>query len=301
MAGIPFVQDMSFQYGHLAEVAPGLRRLVVENPSRFTFHGTGIYVVGTGEVAVIDPGPKSPPTVHALLEALKHETVSAILITHTHLDHSPAAADLKERTGAPTYGFGPHAGGMPGGDGVEEGADRLFDPDVRLADGEGVSGKDWTLHAVHTPGHTSNHLCYAFEEQQALLSGDHVMGWSTTIVSPPDGNMSDYMASLKKLRDRREQIYWPTHGPPITDAHAFVDHLYDHRQDRENQILSCLADGMTTIEEMVPGMYAGVPTALYPAAARSVLAHLLKLVDEGRVETGDQPPAVTSAYRISSD
>lgn len=299
MAGIPFVQEMSFDYGHLAEVAPGLRRLVVENPSRFTFHGTGIYVVGTGEVAVIDPGPKSPATMRALLTALKRETVSAIMITHTHLDHSPAAAELKEVTGAPTYGFGPHGGGTAGADAVEEGADHLFDPDQRLNDGETVSGKDWTLQAVHTPGHTSNHLCYAFGEQDALLSGDHVMGWSTTVVSPPDGNMADYMASLKKLRDRREQTYWPTHGPPIRGAHDFVDHLYAHRVDRERQIMACLTDGLTTIEQMVPGMYAGIPTALYPAAARSVLAHLLKMVAEGRVETEDALPSVASRFRPS--
>lgn len=296
MADLPFVRDMSFQYGHLAEVAPGLRRLIVENPSRFTFHGTGIYVVGTGEVAVIDPGPKSPDTVRALLDALKGETVSAILITHTHLDHSPAAADLKQMTGAPTYGFGPHGGDSANRESVEEGADYLFDPDFRLDDQATVSGKDWTLHAVHTPGHTSNHLCYAFEERNALLSGDHVMGWSTTVVSPPDGNMADYMASLKKLRARPERVYWPTHGPAITEAHGFVDRLYEHRVDRERQILACLREGLTTIDRMVPHMYANVPAALYPAAARSVLAHLLKMIAEGRVVAADTLPTVNSRF-----
>ncbi|RVU37802.1 MBL fold metallo-hydrolase [Hwanghaeella grinnelliae] len=299
MANIPFVQDMSFTYGHLAEVAPGLRRLVVENPSRFTFHGTGIYVVGTGEVAVVDPGPKSRSTIQTLLAALKGETVSSILVTHTHLDHSPAAAELQELTGAPTFGFGPHGGGMVDRDTVEEGADHSFDPDHRLEDGEAIGGKNWTLHAVHTPGHTSNHMCYAFQELNALLSGDHVMGWSTTVVSPPDGNMADYMASLEKLRDRPEETYWPTHGPAIHGAHSFIDHLYEHRLDRERQVLACLTDGLTTIDRMVPRMYAGIPTELYPAAARSVLAHLLKLVTEGLVATDETPPAVTSRFEIN--
>ena len=299
MADIPFVRDMSFTYGHLAEVAPGLRRLVVENPSRFTFHGTGIYVVGTGEVAVIDPGPKSPGTIQALLDALRGETVSSIMVTHTHIDHSPAAAELQDLTGAPTYGFGPHGGGIVGGHTVEEGADHSFDPDHRLADGEVIGGKNWTLQAVHTPGHTSNHMCYAFQEQNALLSGDHVMGWSTTVVSPPDGDMTDYMASLKKLRGRPEETYWPTHGPAITDALSFIDHLYEHRLDRERQILACLADGQTSIDRMVPQMYAGIPTALYPAAARSVLAHLLKLVSEGSVTAAETPPNVTSRFELN--
>jgi len=299
MADIPFVRDMSFTYGHLADVAPGLRRLIVKNPSRFTFHGTGIYVVGSGEVAVVDPGPKSRETIQALLDSLKGETVSSILVTHTHLDHSPAAAELQVLTGAPTYGFGPHGGGVPGGDTVEEGADHSFDPDHRLEDGEVLDGKNWTLHAVHTPGHTSNHMCYAFEEHNALLSGDHVMGWSTTVVSPPDGNMADYMASLKKLKDRPEATYWPTHGPAINNAHRFVDHLYEHRLDRERQILACLADGQTTIDQMVPGMYSGIPTDLYPAAARSVLAHLVKLITEGLVTAKDSPPTVTSRFELN--
>ncbi len=297
MAGLYFCKEMSFSYGELVEVAPGLRRLIVENPSHFTFHGTGVYVVGTGQVAVIDPGPIQPSSVDPLLKALGSERVSAILVTHTHLDHSPAAALLADATGAETYGFGPHAR-TTNKDTVEEGADFNFEPDNCLTDGQIVSGENWTLEAVHTPGHTSNHLCYAFREENTLLSGDHVMGWSTTVVSPPDGDMADYMASLKKLLSRPEKTYWPTHGPSIPDAHSFVEGLYRHREDRERQIIAFLENGPASINQMVPAMYTDIPTALYPAAARSVFAHLLKMVNEGRIVGNADPCTALSVFQL---
>ncbi len=278
---VAFTAEEKPVYGTLIDVAPGVRRLVVNNPSRFTYHGTGIYVVGTGKVAVIDPGPVRPSATAALLTALKSETVTAILITHTHLDHSPAAKELQAATGAETMGFGPH-GGDRGLQGVEEGADFDFRPDRTLRDGDAVKGHGWTLRAVHTPGHTSNHLCYEHVERRTLFSGDHVMGWSTTVVSPPDGSMSDYMTSLAKLERRRDLRYFPTHGAPIDNPQSYVRALLAHRRERERQILDCISNGPASIPEMVASMYADITHELHYAAGRSVLSHLDKMVSEGR-------------------
>ena len=218
-------------------MAPGIRRIVARNPSPFTFRGTGTYVVGDGEVAVIDPGPDLDEHVAALLAGLSGEQVTHILITHTHRDHSPAAAALKAATGAPTYGFGPHAGGKRGDPAVEEGGDWDFTPDVTVHDGDAIAGAGWRFEAVHTPGHTSNHLCFALPDQGILFSGDHVMGWSTSVIAPPDGDMSAYMASLDKLLGRRDAVYWPTHGPAITEPQAHVRAFVAHRREREAGIL----------------------------------------------------------------
>jgi glyoxylase-like metal-dependent hydrolase (beta-lactamase superfamily II) len=283
------------RHGEAVQVAPGIRRVVAANASAFTFHGTGTYIVGEGEVAVIDPGPLRRDHFEALTKALAGETVAAILITHTHLDHSPLAASLKASTGAPTHGFGPH-GGAADGDAVEEGADRDFVPDIALTDGDLVEGPGWTFEAVHTPGHTSNHLCFAYREGNALFSGDHVMGWSTSVISPPDGDMAAYMASLEKLLRREEAVYYPTHGNPIRDPKAHVESFIAHRLDREAQILACLERGLDTVVEMVPAMYREVPQHLHPAAARSVLAHLIRMVDDGRVRCPDAMPGPRSRY-----
>ena len=285
---IPFVRDIAFEYGTVAEPAPLIRRVIARNPSAFTFHGTGTYIVGKGRVAVIDPGPDLPAHVDAVLAAIRGETVSHIVVTHTHLDHSPAARPLKAATGAPTYGFGPH-GGERGGPQVEEGGDYGFVPDHALRDGDLVRGQGWTLEAIHTPGHTSNHLCFAFKEANALFSGDHVMGWSTTVVSPPDGNMSAYMASLAKLEARAEATFWPTHGPPIPEPKRFVRALAAHRRAREAQILDCLASGRETIPEMVAHMYKDVPPDLHVAAGQTVLAHLIHMIETGRVRSESMP------------
>jgi glyoxylase-like metal-dependent hydrolase (beta-lactamase superfamily II) len=299
---VPYVRDIKFEYGRLEPVSPLIRRVVANNPGPFTYTGTGTYVVGRGKVAVIDPGPDLGAHVDAILDGLGDETVSHIVVTHCHLDHSPAARALKERTGAPTYAFGPHGSGPASParavvNRVEEGADHDFDPDVRLADGEIVAGEGWTLEAVHTPGHTSNHLCFALREENAFFSGDHVMGWSTSIVAPPDGDMSAYMASLRKLLGRREGIYWPTHGPAITAPRPHVEAFIAHREDRERQVLARIAAGDDTIGKMVPVMYAEVDKRLHPAAAFSVLSHLIQMVEEGRV-VADGPAGLEARYAI---
>jgi len=296
---IKFNRELDFTYGRVDQVSPMIRRVIAENPSPFTFYGTGTYIVGHGKVAVIDPGPARPEHVEALLRALDGETVTHIIVTHTHLDHSPAARFIKDATGAPTYGFGPH-GTLRRGPKVEEGADHDFKPDHVVHDGAVIQGAAWTLEAVHTPGHTSNHLCFALHDENALFSGDHVMGWSTSVISPPDGDMQAYMHSLRKLLDRPETTYWPTHGAPITDTHAYVRSFIAHREDREEQITACIRDGIGRIPAMVERMYADVPAFLHPAAARSVLAHLIHMVETGRVHC-DGPPGEDSVYSAASD
>ncbi len=283
---------MDVAYGQLEPVADGIRRVVARNPGPFTFRGTGTYVVGRGTVALIDPGPDDPAHVAALLDQLRGETVSHILVTHTHLDHSPAAAAVRQATGAVTCGYGPHAGGrtgLPGGD------DR-FVPDRILTDGDVVEGAGWRVEAVHTPGHASNHLCFALPDQGVLFSGDHVMGWSTTVIAPPDGDMAAYVAALGRLLARADRTYWPTHGAAITDPQARVATLIEHRHQRRGAILHRLAEGDRTIEQLVAAVYRGTPPALIAAAGRNVLAHLLQLIDEGLVAS-DRPPAPDAAFR----
>ena len=291
---IPYVREIEFTYGESEQVSPLTRRVVAENPSAFTYKGTGTYIIGHGKVAVIDPGPLDERHVEALMRALEGETVTHILITHTHSDHSPAAAPLKARTGAKTYGYGPHGAGAGAG---EEDGDMSFVPDVEIRHGDVIEGEGWTVECVHTPGHTSNHICFALREEKALFSGDHVMGWSTSIVSPPDGNMSDYMNSLELLLTRDDETYWPTHGPAIRDPKPFVRAFIAHREDRENQIIEQLKAGHHRIADMVPVIYAAVDKRLYPAAARSVFAHMTRLVEQGRVVT-DEPVTLGAEYRL---
>ncbi|MBE09520.1 MAG: MBL fold metallo-hydrolase [Rhodospirillaceae bacterium] len=293
---IPFVRDVEFEYGVVDQVSPLIRRVICNNPGGFTFHGTGTYIIGQGEVAVIDPGPLDDDHIAALERAVQGETVTHILITHTHRDHSPAAAPFKKLTGAPTYGYGPH-GGDRGGPKVEEGGDYEFVPDHVIKDGDVIEGKGWTFEAIHTPGHTSNHICFALREENAIFTGDHVMGWSTSVISPPDGNMSDYMSSLRKILTREEEIYWPTHGPAITGPKAHVEAFITHRSGREDAILECIRDGRNTIPAMVEVMYADVDKRLHRAAGRSVFAHLLHMAETGRV-TADGKPSPESAYTV---
>lgn len=308
---VPFIRTLDFQYGAATALSPRIRRVIAPNPSAFTFHGTGTYIVGApgegphsrGPLAVIDPGPLDDAHMQALLAALDGETVSHILITHTHRDHSPAAAALQQATGAPTYGFGPHPQPQ-GGPAVEEGGDHAFQPDHVMQEGDTVTGADWTLTALHTPGHISNHLCFALSEERALFTGDHVMGWSTTVISPPDGSMTEYYASLKKLLPRDDTRYYPTHGAPIDEGstggspQAFVQALIAHREAREAQIMACLAAaGPQTIPQMVNVMYADVPAGLHPAAARSVLAHLIHMVADGRVKADGGVATEAAVYR----
>jgi glyoxylase-like metal-dependent hydrolase (beta-lactamase superfamily II) len=266
--------------GRIEQVAPLVRRLLAPNPSPFTFTGTHSYIVGRGDVAVIDPGPDLPVHVDALLAATAGERIAAILCTHTHRDHSPAGRALAEASGAPIIGCAPLS---LDGDGADEAFDRDYRPDRVLNDGESVDGPGWTLQAVATPGHTSNHLCFALPEAAALFSGDHVMGWSTSIVSPPDGDMAAYRASLDKLMAREEQVYFPGHGPQIDQPRRFVRGLILHRRQRETQILARLAAGEGEVGAIVAALYGGIDKRLHPAAARSVLAHLIELEQRGAV------------------
>ena len=280
---IPFDRAFSAPYEENIDVSPLISRVLADNPGPFTFKGTGVYVVGGKDVAVIDPGPLISSHVDALKRALDGKRVSHILVTHTHSDHSPAAQPLKEWSGAKTYAFGPHGSGKDDGVKVEEGGDMAFMPDVRVKDGEIVEGDGFGFECVFTPGHTSNHMCFALREEKALFTGDHVMGWSTTVVTPPDGDMAQYMASLRKLLARDDATLYPTHGGPIRDPKPFIQAYIDHRLEREAQIVVCLRDGVGTIPEMVSRMYVDVDKRLHPAAARSVLAHLIQLEHEGRV------------------
>lgn len=295
---ITFHRDMTFEYGAVAEISPLVRRVIARNPSPFSFHGTGTYIIGHGKVAVVDPGPLDDAHLDALLQALRHETVSHILVTHTHIDHSPAAAGLKAATGAPIYAFGNHPPPPPGQI-PEQGGDRDFVHDVRVADGDVISGQGWTVEAVHTPGHISNHLCFALREEKSLFSGDHVMGWSTSVITPPDGSMSDYFRSLRKLLPRDEQRFYPTHGPPVPDPVPFVQSFIAHREDRERQIMACLASGPQTIPAMVEVMYRDVPQHLHPAAARSVHAHLIHMAESGRVKA-EGAPGAGAVWRLAA-
>jgi len=281
---IPFIREFEPRYGEEVRVTPLIRRVVANNPGPFTFKGTGVYIVGDRHVAVIDPGPDLPEHVEALKRALDGRRVTHILLTHAHSDHSPAAKPLKEWSGAPTYAFGPHGFGHDeDGPKVEAGGDMDFVPDIRVKDGEILRGDGFTFEAVHTPGHTSNHMCYALAEEKALFTGDHIMGWSTTVVTPPDGDMADYIASVEKLQARDDAILYPTHGAPVTDPGPFLAAYRAHRLDREAQVLASIAAGRDTIPAMVAHMYADVDARLHPAASRSVLAHLIKLEREGRV------------------
>jgi glyoxylase-like metal-dependent hydrolase (beta-lactamase superfamily II) len=295
---IPFRRELSFEYGRLEPIAPMIRRIVARNPSPFTFRGTGTYVVGQGEVGVIDPGPDLAEHVEALLAGLMGEQVTHILVTHTHRDHSPAARALQQATGAPTFGFGRHAGGNRSDPAVEEGGDWDFVPDITVRDGDRIAGKGWTFEAVHTPGHTSNHLCFALPAEGVLFSGDHVMGWSTSVIAPPDGDMAAYMASLDKLLGRSDAVYWPTHGPAITEPKDHVRAFIAHRREREAGILDSLRAGIGQIDAIVERLYTGLQPGLRRAAGRSVHAHLIDLVGRGIVES-DGAPALDANYRIS--
>jgi glyoxylase-like metal-dependent hydrolase (beta-lactamase superfamily II) len=273
----------------LAEpVDPLVRRVLARNPSPFTFTGTQSYIVGIGtQVAVIDPGPDDAEHLDALLEAIGDARVVAICCTHTHRDHSPAAAPLAARTGAPIVGCAPLTLDDEG-----PRSDAAFDPTYRpdrvMADGDSISGDGWTLVAIETPGHTSNHVCFALPESGALFTGDHVMGWSTSVVSPPDGDMTDYMQSLQKLQERDDRIYFPAHGPAVDKPRQLVRGMMGHRRSRERQILKQIGEGHTRIGTMVPRMYKGVDERLWPAAGRSVHAHLIDLARRGLVaEAGE--------------
>ena len=270
--------------GNTEQLEPLVRRVLAPNPSPFTYTGTQTYLVGArGEIAVIDPGPDDTDHLDALLAAIGEAKVAAICCTHTHRDHSPGAAPLARLTGAPVIGCAPLVieSGEPR---VDAPFDRDYAPNRVMEDGDQLAGPDWTLSAIATPGHTSNHLCYALEESGALFTGDHVMGWSTSVVVPPDGDMADYMASLDKLYAREDRIYYPAHGPAIEKTRQLVRGMIGHRRQRERQILRLLGEqGPQEVMDLVPLMYKGVDRRLWPAAGQSVKAHLIELENQARV------------------
>ncbi|RLE26820.1 MAG: MBL fold metallo-hydrolase [Actinobacteria bacterium] len=313
----------SFRYGAAEPLTPLVRRVIAENPSKFTYRGTGTYIVGLGDVVVIDPGPKLDSHRDALAAALAGSSVRAILITHCHADHSPLAAWLAAETGAPTIAFGAHGddawdigddpakdeSGDADGDEeseeaepiIEESTDSEFVPDQAVVTGDEVaSGDGWKMTALHTPGHTSNHMCFALDDgtTRTLFTGDHVMGWSTTVVSPPDGDMSAYLESLRVVAGRSDDVAIPTHGSPIPNPSGFVNDLIEHRLQREAQVLDAVRGGLDTVPGLVETLYADVRKELHSPARRSVLSHLVKLVDDGSVElVGDElRPRLDSSF-----
>ena len=312
------------EYGVAEQVSPMVRRVIAENPSKFTYRGTGTYILGHGDVVVIDPGPRLDSHRAALETALAGERVRAILVTHCHADHSPLAAWLQELSGAPTFGHGPHprptaeeiellaaadevvfesaASDRATGAGeikIEESTDYDFTPDERVVDGQVIAvAPGLTLTAVHTPGHTSNHVCWALAEERSLFTGDHVMGWSTTVVSPPDGDMSAYLDSLRKVADRDDAVLWPTHGPSRSDGREFVEALIEHRLAREAAVLEAVRSGLATVPAIVARLYADVRPELHKPAGRSVWAHLVRLQREGQVEVeGSSIAGLHSVFR----
>jgi glyoxylase-like metal-dependent hydrolase (beta-lactamase superfamily II) len=292
---IPFVRDIDVDHGRVDRLSPLIRRVIAPNPGPFTYTGTGTYLVGHKDLAVIDPGPEIPAHLEALLRATDGERVSAILVTHTHRDHSPLARPLAEAAGARIWGLPPpHV--AEASVRLDEGHDRAFSPDVLAIDGLRITGPGWTLEALATPGHASNHVCYALLEENVLFSGDHVMGWSTTVIAPPDGDMGDYYASLDKVAARAFSRLMPTHGPPVEDVGPFLAAYKAHRLERERQILDQLAQGPASIPDMVRAIYAGVDPRLHPAAAQSVQAHLIFLERTGKIHLCTDDPG---SYELS--
>lgn len=299
---IPYVRQFDFTYGHRDQVSPLIQRVIADNPGPFTFTGTGTYIVGRdmpgASVAVIDPGPEDEAHLHALLRAVKGRMVSHVLVTHTHRDHAPLARPFAEAVGgAPILAAPPPARTTHVSAALDEDDDADFAPDVSLTGGEMIEGDGWTIEAMATPGHASNHMAFVLRDENALFSGDHVMGWSTTVVAPPDGDMAAYMDSLERVLARGFSAIWPTHGPAITQVAPFLKAYRDHRLEREAQILARLAAGDATIADMVPVLYAAVDQRLWPAASLSVLSHLIKLVKEERV-SADPEPTMAARYRL---
>jgi glyoxylase-like metal-dependent hydrolase (beta-lactamase superfamily II) len=299
---IPFVRDLEFEYGRVDRVSPLIRRVIAANPGPFTFTGTGTYVVGRMDpgaaVAVIDPGPPDDAHLAALLAAVDGQTVSHVLVTHTHRDHAPLARPFAEAVSAPVLAARPPARTIHASAPLDEDDDETFAPDVALNGGERLTGDGWTLEAMATPGHASNHMAFVLPEENALFSGDHVMGWSTTVVAPPDGDMTAYMASLDAVVARRFATIWPTHGAPIIDPQPFLEAYRAHRLEREAQVLGQLLGGPRRIAELVPTLYAAVDSRLWPAASLSVWAHLIALERAGRVRAAPEP-TIDATWRLA--
>ena len=293
MTALEFDRSSDATAGEVVQVSPLVRRVLCGNPGPFTFTGTSTFIVGRGQVAVIDPGPDNEAHFNTLAQALRGETVSHILVTHSHADHSPLSARLKALTGAPALAFGSIAAAAGAGLRLDAGIDTGFVPDRQLGDGEVVDGRGWTLEALFTPGHMSNHMCFALKEEKALFAGDHVMTWATSVIAPPDGNMGDYFASLRRLLDRDDEVYYPAHGALRRDPLPLVRGYLAHRRMREAAILSRLRGGDRSIAGIVAALYADVDPRLHGAAGLSVRAHLDHLAEQGlvRVSEGHYEPA----------
>jgi glyoxylase-like metal-dependent hydrolase (beta-lactamase superfamily II) len=300
---IEFDRSATAPPGELARLSPLVRRLIAGNGGPMTFTGTCSYIVGQGRVAIIDPGPDDAAHVERLLAAVSGETVSHIVVTHTHRDHSPAVPALKAATGAIVVGCGPHRASRELAQGeinrLDAAADRDYAPDEEMAQGDTITGPGWSLAAVATPGHTANHLAFTLAEEATLFSGDHVMAWSTSIVAPPDGSMAAYMASIETLRGMDHALYRPGHGGPVTEPQRFLRGLVQHRRQREAAILGRLRAGDARIAAMVPLIYQGLPPALHGAAALSVLAQLEDLVARGVVVCDERLPGLDSRYHLA--
>jgi len=295
-------QDEGAPRPELTELSARLRRVIADNGGPFTFTGTCSYIVGRGKVAIVDPGPAGKEAhLAALLDAVRGEIVTHIVVTHTHRDHSPAARRLKELTGAPIVGCGPHRPARPtsgqGEDRLDSGGDREHVPDLLMREGDTISGPDWTLSAIATPGHTANHLAFALPEEKALLSGDHVMAWSTTVIAPPDGSMADYMASLEHLLTFEHAVYWPGHGGPVREPARYVRGLAAHRRRRERMILEAVRNGAHDLNAIVEAAYPAIAPALAGAASLSTLAHLEWLIERGEVVSQSGRASFNAHYR----
>lgn len=288
MNKIKFDRNFEPPFGMAVEVSPLIRRITCNNPGLFTFRGTNTFIVGRGIVAIIDPGPDDEAHLAAVLNAVRGETVSHILVTHTHMDHSPLAAKLAAATGAKTYSaISPAIPTVISGVRLDASVDQDFTPEVALSDSDVLEGKGWAVEAVFTPGHMANHMSFCLKEEKALLVGDHVMAWATTVVAPPDGNMKDYMGSLRKLLKRNEEIYYPAHGPESTKPKALVRAILAHRKMREEAIYNRVKAGDCTIGEIVASVYSDIDPRLHAAAGLSTLAHLEHLIEKGWVELRD--------------
>lgn len=296
---IPFVREFEFEYGTQAQLSPLIQRVIANNPGPFTYTGTGVYIIGDKNVAVIDPGPDLAQHRVALDKALEGRNVSHVLMTHHHIDHSPLAIPLAKDHSCQVYGYGLNIRKPEGGDiRLEAGDDLSFKPDVEIRGGDVIQGDGWTIDAIHTPGHTSNHMCYALREENTLFSGDHIMGWSTSVVSPPDGHMGEYLDSLERIKARHFDKIWPTHGPCIDAVDEFVQAYIDHRIQREGQIMEALKSGLSAIMDIVETIYTDIDKRLYPAAAHSVLSHLIHMRETGRVKADSQDSLRTLYYPV---
>ena len=296
---IPYIREFDPEYGRLVRISANVRRLTAHNPSPFSAWGTNVYVVGENTVDLIDPGPDTDEHFNTLINVLGDEKIRRVFVTHHHLDHSPMANRLAAHYGCQTFGYGPPKQQLTHGDvQMEAGDDDAFSPAIKIRDGQVFEGDGWSLEAIHTPGHTSNHVCYAVQDDNGLICGDHVMAWSTSVISPPDGDMANYLASLHKVLDRQFSTLWPGHGAAITAPAPFIAAYIAHRHERNAQILEQLGEGQSQIKAMVPIMYADVDPRLYPAACHSVLAHMIHMVKTGTVIC-DGSPTLDNQYHLA--